>query len=120
MSEKVDVKKELENPKYAKEYTSNSFWDKVKKCAKVAGSKVIILALKLFYALQSDKVSATEKAIIIAGLGYLISPVDAIPDILVGVGYTDDLAVLLGVLKVIGGVDASVEKQAQEKLDEIF
>ena len=120
MSEKVNVKDELTNPKYNKEYTPNNFWDKVKSCAKFAGSKVIYAGLKLYYALQSGKVTPTEKAIIIAALGYLISPIDAIPDVLVGLGYTDDLLVLLGALKTLGGVDASVDKQAQDKVNEIF
>ena len=76
--------------------------------------------MKLFYALQSGKVTLKEKAIIIAALGYLISPVDVIPDVLLGLGYTDDLLVLLGALKTLGEVDSSVDKQAQEKLDELF
>ena len=120
MNEKVNVQEELKNPKYSEDYTPNNFWDKVKRCSKLAGSKVILAGLKLYYALQSGKVTPTEKAIIIAALGYLISPIDAIPDVLVGLGYTDDLLVLLGALKTLGNVDSSVDKQAQEKMDEIF
>jgi uncharacterized membrane protein YkvA (DUF1232 family) len=34
------------------------------------------------------------KTVIIGALGYLICPIDAIPDIIPGVGFTDDLAVM--------------------------
>ena len=40
--------------------------------------------------LQKPDVSAADKGIIIAALGYLISPLDFIPDPIPVAGYTDD------------------------------
>ncbi len=38
----------------------------------------------------------------VAGLLYFVSPLDAIPDWLLGVGFLDDIAVLGWVLKAVG------------------
>ncbi|WP_313646644.1 YkvA family protein [Pseudomonas sp.] len=39
---------------------------------------------------------------IVAGLLYFVSPIDAIPDWILGVGFLDDIAVLGWVLKTVG------------------
>ncbi len=45
-------KNDDEETKFEKEYSDESFWDKVKRYAKVAGKNVLEPALKLYYALQ--------------------------------------------------------------------
>jgi uncharacterized membrane protein YkvA (DUF1232 family) len=40
---------------------------------------------------------------LIGALAYFIVPFDAVPDILAGLGFTDDAAVLLAALKIVGG-----------------
>jgi len=42
--------------------------------------------LILFYALQSPYTPAWAKSFVLGALGYFIFPVDAIPDIVTGVG----------------------------------
>lgn len=55
--------------------------------------------LKLFVRLFSDKrVSSIAKGVLVLGLIYLIFPLDALSDLLVPLGWTDDLAVLAGAL----------------------
>lgn len=39
---------------------------------------------------------------IFAGLAYFVMPFDLIPDAILGIGFTDDASVLLGVLALIG------------------
>ena len=51
--------------------------------------------------MQSDKVSKSDKTIIIGALGYLISPIDVVPDAVPIAGLADDLSVLLFVLKKV-------------------
>ena len=71
--------------------------------------------------MQSDKVSKTDKAIIIGALGYMISPLDVIPDAIPIAGLTDDLAVLVFVLrKVWGSVEPDVKTKAEERLKKWF
>ena len=83
---------------YANKFSNSEFVEKIARIAKRAGAKLVYVALILYYTLQSDKVSTTDKAIIIGALGYMISPVDVLPDAIPIVGLTDDLAVLLYVL----------------------
>ncbi|MBK6680592.1 MAG: DUF1232 domain-containing protein [Ignavibacteriales bacterium] len=47
-------------------------------------------------------VSWYRKAIVIAGLIYFISPIDAIPDIAPLFGYMDDMGVIGSILKFLG------------------
>ena len=77
--------------KYKDKFTDSGFVEKISRVAKSAGAKLVYVALVLYYTLQSDKVSLKDKAIIIGALGYLISPLDVIPDAFPIVGLTDDL-----------------------------
>lgn len=106
---------------YANKFSQSEFVEKVSRVAKRAGAKMVYAALILFYTLQSDKVSKSDKAIIVGALGYLISPLDVIPDAIPIVGLTDDLAVLVFVLKKVwGNVEPDVKEKARERLNKWF
>ena len=119
MSKEFDEKK-VELKKYDKEYSEDGLWEKIGKVAKKAGIKVIYYALLLFYALQSDKVTVAEKALIIGALGYFILPIDLIPDFMVPIGYGNDLAVMWGLINKLDCIDEAVKAQAQAKLTDWF
>lgn len=106
---------------YKDKFTKGAFIDKVSHVAKRAGAKMIYASLILYYTLESDKVAIKDKAIIVGALGYLISPLDVIPDAIPIAGLGDDLAVLLYVLrKVWGDVSEDVKKKAHDKLLQWF
>ena len=106
---------------YANKFSQTEFAEKIARIAKRAGAKLVYAALILYYALQSDKVSKADKAIIIGALGYMISPLDVIPDAIPIAGLTDDLAVLLYVLKKVWtGIDPEIVEQAKSKLSRWF
>jgi len=79
---------------YQKDFSFNGLMSKIKETAKRAGLKAIYMALLLYYALESPTCTALDKAIIYGALGYFISPLDLVPDILPLVGLSDDIAVL--------------------------
>ena len=107
--------------KYGDKYSSEGFVDKFSRIAKRSGAKLVYVALILYYTLQSDKVPVKDKALIIGALGYLISPLDVIPDAIPIAGLGDDLAVLLFVLKKVWGeVSEDVKAKAQDKLKKWF
>ena len=106
---------------YSDKFSNRDFLDKVQRIAKRAGSKLVYGSLLLYYTIQSDKVSRTDKAIIIGALGYLISPLDVMPDAIPIAGLSDDLAVLVYVLhKVWGEVSEDVKAKARAKLAQWF
>ena len=106
---------------YANKFSQTEFAEKIARIAKRAGVKLVYAALILYYTLQSDKVSKADKAIIIGALGYMISPLDVIPDAIPIAGLTDDLAVLLYVLKKVWtGIDPEIVEQAKSKLSRWF
>lgn len=107
--------------KYKDTFSATGFVEKISRIAKRAGVKLVYVALLLYYTLESDKVSIKDKAIIIGALGYLISPLDVVPDAIPIAGLGDDLAVLIYVLhKVWGDVSDEVKEKAKAKLSTWF
>ena len=106
---------------YSNKFTASDFIEKISRIAKRAGAKLVYAAFILYYTLQSKKISVKDKAIIIGALGYLISPLDVIPDAIPIAGLGDDLAVLVYVLnKVWGNVSEDVKEKAKAKLNKWF
>ena len=106
---------------YTNKFSQSEFVEKISRIAKRAGAKLVYAALILFYTLQSDQVSAKDKALIIGALGYMISLLDVIPDAIPIVGLSDDLAGLLYVLKTVWtDVDPSIKERAKERLSKWF
>ena len=106
---------------YSNKFTKGEYVETISRIAKRAGAKLVYAALVLFYTLQSDKVTLKDKAIIIGALGYLISPLDVIPDAIPIAGLSDDLGVLIFVLqKIWGEVNEDVKEKARAKLSQWF
>lgn len=106
---------------YADKFSAKGFVEKISRIAKRAGAKLVYAALVLFYTLQSKEVSYKDKAMIIGALGYLISPLDVLPDAIPIVGLSDDLTVLLFVInKIWVEVPEEVKLRAKEKLADWF
>ena len=106
---------------YANKFSQADFVEKIARIAKRAGAKLVYAALILYYTLQSDKISTANKAMIIGALGYMISPLDVVPDAIPIAGLTDDLAVLLFVLKKVWtDIDPEIQEKAKSRLSKWF
>lgn len=76
------------------------FWPKiVRVAAKVPFAKQ---ALSVWYCAKDDDTPLAAKGMMLAALAYFVMPVDAIPDIIAGLGYTDDAAVFTALMAIIG------------------
>lgn len=106
---------------YSNKFSKRDFVEKIARIAKSAGAKLVYAALILYYTLQSPKVSTTNKAMIIGALGYLISPLDVVPDAIPIAGLADDLGVLVFVLKKVWtDVDPDIQVKARQRLSKWF
>lgn len=106
---------------FGKYFQTDKFWEKLKKYAKIIGREAVYHALVLYYMMVSKETSWVNKAYIIGALGYLIFPLDFIPDAIPIVGYSDDFAAIMMVYNQLkGSITPEVEKKAREKLTEWF
>ena len=106
---------------YEKQSSEERFWSKVTTVAKKAGIKVIYMALLLYYALDSTSLSVKDRALIIGALGYFILPLDLVSDLMPTIGFLDDAAILLAIVKLlIVGIDNKVVALAKGKLSQWF
>jgi len=114
----------MSNPdlkKYQGHYDEGRFWKKLKNWGRKLGLKAVYAALVLYYALESPEITSRDKALIWGALGYLILPLDLIPDLLPVSGLTDDVAALmLALYKVAKNITPEVRGKAEIKLREWF
>lgn len=100
---------------YGDNYSDSGFWNKVKKL----GKKVLKPALQLYYVMKESSTPLDTKGLIIGALGYLILPIDLIPDFIPAAGYTDDLAALLAVVKMCKEhITPEIERKVRKDLGE--
>ena len=106
---------------YAKDYSEESLWDKVRENVSSIGLTVIYKAFQLYYVAQSDSCPMKVKAGIIGALGYLISPLDLVPDFIPVVGYSDDaLAIAFALTAAQMYITDEVKQKAKDRIREIF
>ena len=111
----------MSDDQFSAAYSDSGFWEKVKGYAKVAGVGVLEPALKMYYAALDSNTPAWAKATMIGALGYFISPIDAIPDVVPVVGYADDLGVLAAALATTAAhIKDEHVKRAKETLAQWF
>ncbi len=101
-------------------YNPAKLMDKIKASAKKGGAKVVYYVLILYYALTKGNIPLKDRILVIAALGYFISPFDFIPDFLMA-GLLDDMSILAFVAtRVSASIDDDVKRMAKDKLKEWF
>ncbi|NTF17611.1 DUF1232 domain-containing protein [Agrobacterium rubi] len=71
--------------------------------------------VSMWYCAMDRSTPTKVKVSIIGALAYLVLPVDAIPDVLVGFGFSDDITVLAAVLAM---VTSHIKPEHREKARE--
>ena len=108
-------------PQYNRHYDEDSFWKKLKHLASNVGSKVLYPALQLYFLLQAKDVPVKAKTLIIGALGYLILPVDMVPDFIPALGFTDDLSALMVTLRTLNKyLTPEIKHKAKEQTNNIL
>ncbi|EPR3583892.1 YkvA family protein [Vibrio alginolyticus] len=110
-------------PKDAKDQTmqapdEKTFWRKMKNSVKKAGEEIAVMGIKSWLAMADSNTSVRHKAILGGALAYFVLPTDMVPDVLAGVGFTDDMAALTLAANSVGNaITDEHEEQAREKLN---
>lgn len=102
-------------------YSERGFWRKAKTQASAAGRQTVEKALWLLYAVQNPNTPKWARRVIYGALAYFVMPLDAIPDLLPGVGYTDDIGILTAAIAAVAlYINEDVKTQARDKLNQWF
>lgn len=76
------------------------FWSTFRKAARyVPFSEDLVAA---YYCALDPKTPHRVRAMLLGALAYFILPLDAIPDILAAVGFSDDITVLVATIALVG------------------
>lgn len=106
---------------YQDKFSKDNLLLKLQHYGRDIGLTVLYNVLQLWYVLQKPEVPAKNKAVIMGALGYLITPLDFIPDLTPILGYNDDAAAILFALYMVRQyVDDEVKAQAKACLAKIF
>lgn len=106
---------------YQDKFSKDNLLLKLQHYGRDIGLTVLYNVLQLWYVLQKPEVPAKNKAVIMGALGYLITPLDFIPDLTPILGYNDDAAAILFTLYMVRQyVDEEVKTQAKTRLAKIF
>lgn len=106
---------------YSDKYSEDNLWDKITGNVQAIGAKLIYNALQLYYATENPACPQKVKIGIYAALGYLISPIDFIPDFTPIAGYGDD-ASAIGTALILAQmyIDEEVREKAKTKMVDLF
>jgi len=97
------------------EVVREGFWPKMLKF--VARVPFASEALAAFYCATDPATPTKVKGMLLAALAYFVVPVDLIPDLLPGIGFTDDLTVLATTIGMLAGhITDEHRRKAREAL----
>ncbi|ASN07051.1 YkvA family protein [Virgibacillus necropolis] len=128
MSQEKDYDKKLDNfdsteaiKGKEKHFSENKYVTKLLKYARKMGVKISYYSLLLFYAFKSPDTPKSTKFTIAGALGYLILPIDVVPDFIPFVGFADDTMVIVYALyKIKSHINDSIKQNAHERMKKIF
>lgn len=113
--DKIPAELAVEEFTYSKqneELVKKNFWSKTRKFAgKIPFTKD---AIAMYYCAIDAKTPLWAKGIAFGALAYFISPIDAIPDALIGLGLTDDAAIIAAGVRAIAGQVTDEHRQKSE------
>lgn len=93
------------------------FWKTFRRAAKYVPFSQDLVAS--YYCALDPTTPNRVRAMLLGALAYFVLPFDAVPDLLAGVGFTDDITVLLATLAVVGShITEAHRDKAKAALDD--
>lgn len=107
--------------RYRRFFSERNFWSVIGRFAQRLGIKTVYTALLMYYAYRRKETPFWAKNIVIGVLGYLLTPLDFLPDLTPIIGFTDDIGMLsFGLVTIASFINQDVRNQAREKLAKWF
>lgn len=103
---------------FAAGFSEGGFRVRARSYVRRAGWAVGEPALALYFTLNEPELPAWARSVIYGALGYFLTPWDAAPDFIAGVGYSDDLGVLTAALATVAAhVTPATRERARAQLE---
>lgn len=107
--------------KFQQWYSDNQLNEKLSIVAKKVGATLIYPVLLLYNLLKSTDTNAGDKCFIIASLAYFIMPADVIPDMMIGLGYSDDaLALSTALNRISSSITPELMELTKRQCEELI
>jgi uncharacterized membrane protein YkvA (DUF1232 family) len=108
-----DHRKARDRTAQAEQRVRTEFLPKLKRVlARVPFAEDLLAA---YYAVLDRRTPTIVRATLLGALAYFVMPVDAVPDLLAGLGFTDDAAVLLAAMRVVAGAVNDEHREAARR-----
>ncbi len=89
------------------------FWKVFRKAARVIPFADELVAA--YYSALDPATPHRVRLMLLAALAYFVLPIDSIPDILAGIGFSDDAAVLLATISLVRAHITPVHREAARR-----
>jgi uncharacterized membrane protein YkvA (DUF1232 family) len=106
----------MNHEKYKESFSEEKFWRKIVNIPKSSGCAVLRPAITLFVLLTEPDIPLWAKSSIILALGYLVTPIDIIPDFMPG-GFVDDIAVMT---LLISQLHTFINEDVKNRIDDLL
>ena len=95
---------------------NKGFWPKLARTA--ARIPFADQVIAVYYAARDPETPTAAKGLMLGALAYFVMPIDAIPDVLAGIGFTDDAAVIAAVIATLGAHIRPRHRDAAQKVQD--
>lgn len=107
---------EILGPEEAEEkkaWVEARFWPTVKKAIRMI--PFIHEVVAAYYAMLDPTTPTSARLTLIAALAYFVTPLDFVPDIIIGVGFLDDASVLAAAIAAVSGSIKDEHREAARR-----
>ena len=86
------------------------FWATLRKAARVIPFADDVVAA--YFCALDPATPRKVRGVLLAALAYFVLPLDAVPDFIAGLGFTDDVTVLIAAISMVGAHITPVHREA--------